>query len=88
MSNLPVPGEGEFGLFDRVKRLNEHGVEYWTARDIMPLLDYTEWRNFSHAIQKVRTSCQQSGNNPDDHFVDVNNLITTGKGGAAEDSGC
>ncbi|MFO0790184.1 MAG: DNA damage-inducible protein D [Pirellulales bacterium] len=60
--------------------MNAHGVEYWTAREIMPLLDYSEWRNFSHAIERAKTSCQQSGNVPQDHFVDVTTMIATGKG--------
>src|SRR3989338_2973018 len=59
----------------------QNGVEYWMARDIQRLLDYTEWRNFLLVVNKAKTACIKSGNNPGDHFVDVNKMIEIGKGG-------
>lgn len=32
--------------FEALKRLNEHGAEYWSARDLQPLLGYSQWRRF------------------------------------------
>ena len=67
--------------FEDMKMLNEHGAEYWSARDIQPLLGYDEWRNFDGAVKKAKTSCEQSGNDCDHHFVGVNKMIEIGKGG-------
>ena len=53
----------------------QEGVEYWMARDIQKLLDYTEWRNFIQVIDKAKISCANSGQDINDHFVDVNKMI-------------
>jgi DNA-damage-inducible protein D len=59
----------------------EDGVEYWLARDLQVLLDYTEWRNFLQVIEKAKISCEKAGQQVFDHFVDVNKMIELGKGG-------
>jgi len=33
--------EGE-SLFENIKHVNEYGQEYWTARDLIPILGYNE----------------------------------------------
>jgi DNA-damage-inducible protein D len=64
--NLPqVGGAG----FESLKKTNDSGAEYWSARDLQPLLGYNHWRSFERAIQKAVASCEQSGNDPDHHFA-------------------
>ena len=58
----------------------QNGVEYWMARDVQKLLDYTEWRNFLLVIDKAKIACMNSGQNISDHFVDVNKTIPMPKG--------
>lgn len=58
----------------------QNGVEYWMARDIQKLLDYTEWRNFLLVIDKAKIACMNSGQDISDHFVDVNKTIPMPKG--------
>ncbi len=58
----------------------QNGVEYWMARDIQKLLDYTEWRNFLLVIDKAKITCMNSRQNISDHFVDVNKTIPMPKG--------
>ena len=58
----------------------QNGVEYWMARDMQKLLDYTEWRNFLLVIDKAKIACTNSGQNISDHFVDVNKTIPMPKG--------
>jgi len=62
----------------------ENGVEYWLARDLQVLLEYNEWRNFSKVIEKAQIACQNAGQNPTDHFVDVNKTIPMPKGAAKD----
>lgn len=64
--------------FESLKKLNEHGVEYWSARDLQPCLGYSEWRKFENIIKKAVTSCKQSGNDPDKHFVGADKMIDIG----------
>lgn len=53
----------------------ENGVEYWLARDVQDLLEYTQWRNFEQVIEKAKVSCQTAGQNPSDHFAGVSKTI-------------
>ncbi len=66
--------------FESMKLVNEHGAEYWQARDIQPLLGYNQWRNFDGAVKKAKTSCEQSGNDCDNHFADASKMVDLGSG--------
>src|SRR2546423_1787412 len=55
--------------FDSIKQENVYGVEFWSARDLMPLLGYRKnWRNFTNAIEKAKIACQENGHRIEDHF--------------------
>jgi DNA-damage-inducible protein D len=70
--------------FEELKKINEYGAEYWSARDIQPLLGYAQWRRFEDAIKRAITSCKQSGNEALHHFAGVGKMIDIGKGGTRE----
>ena len=56
----------------------QNGVEYWLARDIQALLDYTQWRNFLLVIDKAKFACLNSKQNISDHFADVSKMVKLG----------
>ena len=64
------------GEFEEFSHTTESGIEFWFARELQLLLDYTEWRNFSKVIVKAKTACEVSGHNSSDHFVEVNKMVT------------
>ena len=70
--------------FEDLKQVNDHGAEYWSARELQPLLGYSQWRRFEDAIKRAQLSCEQSGNDPADHFVGAGKMIGLGKGGQRE----
>jgi DNA-damage-inducible protein D len=70
--------------FEELKKVNQYGAEYWSARDLQPLLGYTQWRRFENAISRAKTSCQQSSNDPDHHFAGAGKPIVGGKGAVQE----
>lgn len=71
--------------FDSILKVVEEGnIEYWLARDLMPLLGYTRWENFETAIKRAMTACENSGIPVSDQFRDVTKLIEHGKGGKRE----
>ena len=74
---------------DTIEKLNKRfeeyayeqdGVEYWLARELQELLDYTQWRNFENVISKAKIACENSGNAISDHFADVSKTIAMPKG--------
>jgi DNA-damage-inducible protein D len=84
--NLPIPVgvQPEGKSFEQSKSVNEHGAEYWSARDLQPLLGYNHWRSFEKAIAKAITSCRQSGNEPDHHFARARKVVALGSGSERE----
>ncbi len=67
--------------FDAIRRVDEDGNEYWSARELGKLLGYTtNFRNFKPAIEKAKEACKKSGYTVSDHFAEVRNMIATGKG--------
>ncbi len=58
----------------------QNGVEYWIARDIQRLLDYTQWRNFLQVVDKAKTACLNAGQAVSDHFADVSKMVPIGSG--------
>lgn len=65
-------------LFESIKHINEYGMEYWTARELMPVLEYKQWRQFSDAIDRAKKACETSGNRVSDYFADVRKIVKTG----------
>jgi len=74
---LPTLGDKSF---ESIKQTNEHGAEYWSARDLQLLLGYSQWRRFEQAIERAITSCEQSGNRPDYHFAGAGKMVGLGSG--------
>ena len=64
--------------FENIKHVDENGVEYWYARELMPILQYSNWQNFEKIIDKAKMSCQNSDSSVLDHFTDVNKMVPIG----------
>ena len=67
--------------FDSISQcIQDENVEFWFARDLMGLLDYSRWENFQTVIKKAIESCKSTGYEPDDHFRDVTKMVVLGSG--------
>ena len=68
-------------LFENIKHVNEYGQEFWYARELQPLLEYSQWRRFAEAIERAKTACANSGHDVEEHFADVGKSSEMPKGG-------
>ena len=40
--------------FEDIKHIDENGVEFWYARELMTILEYNKWENFEKVINKAK----------------------------------
>lgn len=71
-------------MFEDIKKVDEDGVEYWSAREMQVVLHYAKWDNFSKVVEKAKVSCGNSGFNVTDHFLDVGKMVKIGSGAERE----
>lgn len=64
--------------FENIKKIDENGIEYWTGRELMIVLDYSNWQNFEDVIKKATIACINSGQNVENHFIDVSKMTIIG----------
>lgn len=55
--------------FADLKQVNEHGAEYWSSRDLQPLLGYGQWRRFEQAMKRAMDACKEFDNEPLNPFA-------------------
>lgn len=67
-------------IFEKIKKINDHGKEFWSARELAKILDYSDYRNFENAIEKAKIACQNSGQDVKLHFGDVTEMIKIATG--------
>ena len=70
--------------FEAIKHIDENGVEFWYARELMPILQYSNWQNFEKTITKAKISCENSDIAVIDHFTDANKMVQIGSGACRE----
>lgn len=64
--------------FERIRQIDEDGIEFWSARDLIVVLEYTNWRNFKTVLLKAQIACENSGNDPADHFAGAIKMVAIG----------
>jgi DNA-damage-inducible protein D len=70
--------------FEKIKRMSEDGYEFWSARDLSALLDYSEYRKFKNAIEKAEIACKNSGEDISNHFAHMGDMVEIGSGAKRE----
>lgn len=71
-------------LFERIKHVNEYNQEFWYARELQNVLEYSQWRYFSGVISKAIEACESSGLSVEDHFAEVRKMVSLGSGAERE----
>src|SRR4051812_5796481 len=57
---LIVHAQGD-SPFDKIRRFRPDGVEYWSARELMPYLGYASWQKMEGVVERARLSCVKQG---------------------------
>ena len=65
-------------LFEDIKHIDEKGSEYWEARELQGVLEYTQWRRFENVIAKAKLACKNSNININNHFARVGKMVNIG----------
>ena len=76
-NNLSNPNKH---IFEQIKETDENGNEFWTARKLSKILEYTDFRNFSRVINKAIEACKHSGQTVENHLVEFNEMVSIGSG--------
>lgn len=66
--------------FESIKHIDENGIEFWYARELMVVLNYSKWDNFKKVIDRSMISVENSDINILDHFADVRKMVSIGSG--------
>ena len=61
--------------FESIKHITDDGEEFWTARELQEVLEYSKWGNFKKVIDKAKEACINSDVNVSYHFADVGKMI-------------
>nr|WP_314424296.1 DNA damage-inducible protein D [uncultured Erwinia sp.] len=70
--------------FEKLRQYGSEGREYWSARDLAPLLDYRDWRNFQNVLLRAAQACETSHQAVSDHFVEATKMVMLGSGAQRE----
>jgi len=71
-------------MFENIKHIDETGNEYWEARELMKVLEYSLWQNFHRIIKIAMDNCENSNYDISNHFIDINKMINLAKNAIRE----
>ncbi|HTB85524.1 MAG TPA: BRO family protein [Candidatus Sulfotelmatobacter sp.] len=76
--SLPAPAATN--TFERIKRVNPAGADFWSARELARVLEYSEFRHFLPVIEKAKEACLKSNHRLEDHFEQILEMVSIGSG--------
>ncbi len=62
-------------IFEHIKHIDENGIEFWYARELMVALAYAKWGNFKGVITKAMQACENSNISTFDHFAETGKTV-------------
>lgn len=74
--------------FESIRHEDELGREFWLARQLAGVLEYSQYRHFVPVVDRAREACRNSGQAADNHFEDVLTMVEIGSGARREIEDC
>ena len=69
---------------EAIKRTTSSGVDFWTGREVQPVLAYSGWRDFENVIDRAKAALANGGADPSHHIVLTRKLVDIGSGARRE----
>ena len=70
--------QNNLSVFEQIKQIDENGNEYWTARQLAKVLEYSEYRHFVPVVNRAKEACENSKQRLSDHFEDILEMVSIG----------
>ena len=62
-------------IFEQIRQVDEYGNEFWSARDLGKVLEYSEFRHFIQVIDRTKEACKNNGQSVSDHSEDMLDMV-------------
>lgn len=83
MTNDKMDG-ARIPVFEKIRHSDQEDNEYWLARELSQILEYSEYRHFMPVIEKAKEACKNSGQVIHNHFEDILDMVQLGSGAKRE----
>ncbi len=71
-------------VFERLKRKDAEGNEFWSSRELSRVMEYSEYRHFMPVVERAKEACENSGQAVSDHFEEILEMVQLGSGSKRE----
>ncbi|MDR1996718.1 MAG: DNA damage-inducible protein D [Candidatus Margulisbacteria bacterium] len=82
MGNITPVGNNS--IFEKARKFDDAGREYWLAREFQDILQYASWQKFSSVIDKAKEACRNTGHKLPDHFIRLDKMVSIGSAAQRE----
>lgn len=79
MTNKRIANQ-HHATFESIRHIDADDNDYWLARELANVLDYSQYRHFLPVVERAREACQNSGQPVADHIEDVLTMVDIGSG--------
>ncbi len=80
----PSINQQHHATLEGIRHIDDEGHEFWRARPLAKVLDYSEYRHFLPVVARAREACRNSGHSVEDHFEDILEMVEIGSGARRE----
>ena len=70
--------------FEGIRHTDDAGQEFWLARQLAEVLDYSQYRHFLPVVERAKDACLNSGQPVENHIEDVLTMVEIGSGAQRE----